>query len=188
MTSGTSGASHPRQRLLDAAGELFYANGIHTVGVEQLVRQAGVTRATFYRHFSSKNGLIIAYLEERDARVRRGVAAIREVHQGRTALLEIVDMVARTILLREFRGCGFLNAAAEFADPQHPVRRYVDTHRRWFRSVLRDVVQETGHPDPERVGRALMVLRDGAMAGGYLDDEQDVVRTLREAAEQVLDA
>ncbi|MET9291070.1 helix-turn-helix domain-containing protein [Streptomyces sp. NPDC003077] len=187
-TSDTSETVHPRERLLNVAAELFYAKGIHTVGVEQLVKEAGVTRATFYRHFSSKEGLVIAYLRERDARVKRAVEAIVHAHRGREALLEIIAMVAGSVERPEFRGCGFLNAAAEYPDPRHPVRVCVAEHRSWFRGVLREVVSQTGHPDPERVARALMVLRDGAMSGGYLDDQHDVARTLREAAESILDA
>ncbi|MFD7668728.1 TetR/AcrR family transcriptional regulator [Streptomyces sp. NPDC059788] len=188
MTSNARGTAHPRERLLNIAARLFYANGIHTVGVEQLVREAGVTRATFYRHFSSKEGLVVAYLQERDARVKQAVAAIRQVHRGREALLGIVAMVADSVRRPEFRGCGFLNAAAEFPDPRHPVRVCVAEHRRWFHGVLHEVVSDTGHPDPERVARALMVLRDGAMAGGYLDDQHDVADTLRAAAESILNA
>ncbi|KOT61549.1 MULTISPECIES: TetR/AcrR family transcriptional regulator [Streptomyces] len=188
MTSSASGTIHPRERLLNIAGKLFYANGIHTVGVEQLVREAGVTRATFYRHFAGKEGLVIAYLQERDARVKRAVEAILRAHRGRDALLEIVAMIADSVLQPEFRGCGFLNAAAEYPDPRHHVRLCVAEHRDWFRGVLRDVAHDAGHPDPDRAARALMVLRDGAMAAGYLDDPHDVARTLREAAETILDA
>ncbi|GGM13770.1 TetR family transcriptional regulator [Streptomyces fumigatiscleroticus] len=188
MTSGAPQKTHPRDRLLDTAARLFYAHGIHTVGVEQLVTEAGVTRATFYRHFAGKEGLVLAYLRQRDARVRRDVAAVRAAHQGRAALLALMALAGDGVRREGFRGCGFLNAAAEHPDPGHPVRRYVAEHRRWYLGVLRDVADEAGHPDPEGLARTLAVLRDGAMAGGYLDRGGDIAGTLRSATERLLDA
>lgn len=186
MTTGATERTHPRQRLLDTAEHLFYTRGIQAVGVEQLVTQAGVTRATFYRHFSSKDGLVVAYLEARGARVTDAVAAILAAHRGRDALLAIMDMIGDTLCRPGFRGCGFLNAAAEYPDPTHPVRVRIAEHRRWFHGVLRSVVHDAGHPDPERVARTLVILRDGAMVGADLDDPRTIRATLREAAENLL--
>lgn len=186
MTTGATDRTHPRERLLDTAGRLFYTQGIHAVGVEQLVTKAGVTRATFYRHFAGKEGLVVAYLEARGAGVEDAVTAILAAHRGRDALLAIMDMIGDNLCRPGFRGCGFLNAAAEYPDPAHPVRVRIAEHRRWFHGVLRTVVGDAGHPDPERVARALVVLRDGAMVGGYLDDPRTIRATLRETAENFL--
>ncbi|MEK2473661.1 MULTISPECIES: TetR/AcrR family transcriptional regulator [Streptomyces] len=186
MTTGATERTHPRERLLDTAGRLFYAQGIQAVGVEQLVTEAGVTRATFYRHFSSKDGLVVAYLEARGARVEEAVAAILAAHRGRAALLALMDMIGDNLCQPGFRGCGFLNAAAEFPDPAHPARVHIAEHRGWFHGVLRTVVRDAGHPDPERVARTLVLLRDGAMVGGALDDPRAIRATLREAAENLL--
>ncbi|GGZ03385.1 TetR/AcrR family transcriptional regulator [Streptomyces olivaceoviridis] len=188
MTSGATHHTHPRDRLLGTAARLFYENGIHTVGVEQLVTEAKVTRATFYRHFAGKEGLVLSYLRQRDARVRQEVAAVLAAHQGREALLAIMAMIGDSVRRPGFRGCGFLNAAAEHPDPGHPVRRCVAEHRRWFLGVLRDAADAAGHPEPEDLARTLVVLRDGAMAGGYLDDLGDVAETLRKTTERLLDS
>ncbi|WP_424887128.1 TetR/AcrR family transcriptional regulator [Streptomyces sp. XH2] len=186
MTTGAGERVHPRERLLDTAGRLFYTKGIQAVGVEQLVTEAGVTRATFYRHFSSKDGLVLAYLEARGAAVEDAVAAILAAHRGRDALLAIMDMIGDSLCRPGFRGCGFLNAAAEYPDPAHPVRVRIAEHRRWFHGVLRTVVRDAGHPDPGRVARTLVILRDGAMVGGSLDAPRAVRAALREAAENLL--
>ncbi|MGK5640817.1 TetR/AcrR family transcriptional regulator, partial [Streptomyces sp. URMC 126] len=154
MTTGTTERTHPRQRLLDTAGRLFYAEGIQAVGVERLVTEAGVTRATFYRHFAGKDGLVDAYLAARGARVEDAVAAVLAAHRGRDALFAIMDMIADSLCRPGFRGCGFLNAAAEYPDPSHAVRVRVAAHRHWFHGVLRTVVEDASHPDPERVARA----------------------------------
>lgn len=187
-TSGTAAGLRPRERLLNTAERLFYERGIHTVGVEQLVAEAGVTRATFYRHFAGKEGLVLACLRERDARMRRAVAAVRSAHRGRDALLGILDVVGEALARPGFRGCGFVNAAAEHPDPDHPVRRCVAEHREWFSGVLREVVREAGHRDPRRLARTLVLLRDGAMVSGHLDKEQDAAAALRRAALELLDA
>ncbi|MFE9614233.1 TetR/AcrR family transcriptional regulator [Streptomyces sp. NPDC006012] len=186
MTSRATEKTHPRDRLLETAARLFYANGIHTVGVEQLVTEAQVTRATFYRHFSGKEGLVLAYLRQRDERIRRGVAAARAGRHGRDTLLAIMTMIGDSVARPGFRGCGFLNAAAEHPDPGHPVRAFVAEHRRWFLGVLRDAAGEAGHPDPEGLARTLVVLRDGAMSGGCLDESGDTAGTLRRATESLL--
>ncbi len=186
MTSGGTGRTHPRDRLLDTAARLFYSHGIHTVGVEQLVSEAAVTRATFYRHFAGKEGLVLAYLHQRDARVRRDVAAVRAAHRGREALLALMALVGEGVRRDGFRGCGFLNAAAEYPDPTHPVRQYVAEHRRWYLGVLRELAEEVGHPEPGDLARMLVVLRDGAMAGGHLDEGGDAAGTLRSATERLL--
>ncbi len=186
MTTEATEPTHPRERLLDTAGRLFYKQGIQAVGVDRLVKEAGVTRATFYRHFSSKDGLVVAYLEACGARVEDAVAAVLAAHRGRDALLAIMDMIGDNLCRPGFHGCGFLNAAAEYPDPTHRVRVLIAEHRRWFHGVLCAVVRDAGHPDPERVARTLVILRDGAMVGGYLDDPRAVRATLRETAESLL--
>ncbi|WP_026252767.1 TetR/AcrR family transcriptional regulator [Streptomyces sp. PsTaAH-124] len=188
MTSGATERLHPRERLLTTAERLFYERGIHTVGVEQLVAEAEVTRATFYRHFAGKEGLVLAYLRERDARVKRAVAAVRSAHRGRDAVLGIMDVVGRTVTRPGFRGCGFINAAAEYPDPDHPVRSCVAEHREWFRGVLREAAREAGHREPDRLARTLVLLRDGAMVSGHLDGPRDAVAALRQAVLELLDA
>ncbi|MEV7080889.1 helix-turn-helix domain-containing protein [Streptomyces sp. NPDC093516] len=188
MTTGALDDTHPRDRLLDTAARLFYTRGIHTVGVEQLVTEARVTRATFYRHFPGKEALVVGYLRQRDARARQDVRDIRQAHHGRAALLALMSRTGENVLREGFRGCGFLNAAAEHADPAHPVRRCVTEHRRWYLDVLRDLAEEAGHRDPEGLARLLLVLRDGAMAGAYLDEGEDIMATLRRATERLLDS
>ncbi|GAA0396516.1 hypothetical protein [Streptomyces luteireticuli] len=105
----------------------------------------------------------------------------------RERLLDTAGRLFGDILCRPgFRGCGFLNAASEYPDPNHRVRVLVAEHRRWFHGVLRAVVRDAGHPDPEHVARALVVLRGRAMVGGHLDDPQVLRATLRGAAENLL--
>ena len=85
-----------------------------------------------------------------------------------------------------FRGCPFINAAAEYADPEHPVRRAVDAHRRWFRQAIQDLLDEINIPDSARTADQLVMLRDGAMVSGYLSDPSVVADALYQAGRAII--
>ncbi len=178
--------THPKIRLLETASRLFYAEGIHAVGVERLVSEAAVTRATFYRHYPTKDDLVAAYLSTTSERIREGVGAVTRDKPAREALLAALGIIGDRTLDEDFRGCPFLNAAAEYPDPAHHVRQVIDDHREWFFGVLRDFAREAGHADPDHAARTLVLLRDGALHGGNLDDPATVRETLRRAAADVV--
>jgi AcrR family transcriptional regulator len=184
---GPDGASLARERLVETANRLFYREGIHTVGVDRIIEEAGVTRATFYRHFAGKEALVETYLESEDSFIRSTFAAAHELTDDPRHLLElIIDGLADDIARRHTRGCPFINAAAEFPDPGSAVRRGIDRHRAWFRAELESVAAATGADDPAAIAAELVLLRDAAMVGGYLDDWTVVgdsfVRAARRAA------
>ncbi|TWP53386.1 TetR/AcrR family transcriptional regulator [Lentzea tibetensis] len=176
----------PRERLVETASRLFYAEGIHAVGVDRLVTEAGVTRATFYRHFPAKDDLVVEYLRAEHQKVRSGVDGAKLGRSAKDALIAIVDFVADSTCGEGFRGCPFINAAAEYPDPDHAVRRMIDEHRRWFRQELRKLAEEFGHPDPDYAAGVLVLLRDGALQSGELDDPEVVRRTLQRAIRDVM--
>ncbi|WP_370962028.1 TetR/AcrR family transcriptional regulator [Amycolatopsis sp. cg9] len=177
----TSAPVHPKDRLLATASRLFYAEGIHAVGVERLVSEASVTRATFYRHYPTKDDLVAAYLTETSHAIRTAVDAARAGKPPREALAAALSVVGDATCGEDFRGCQFLNAAAEYPDPESLVRKVIDDHRQWFFEVLRDEAAASGHPDPGHAARVLVLLRDGALHGGELDDAETVRATLRRA-------
>src|SRR5687768_11520088 len=115
---GTSVGERPseaRSRLLAAASRIFYAEGLHTVPVEQILAEAGTTRATFYRHFPGKEDLVVAYLEEADRRLRDRLERTREERESAEATVRAIAAdIAADIRTPGFRGCAFLNAAAEY--------------------------------------------------------------------------
>ncbi|SDY13439.1 DNA-binding transcriptional regulator, AcrR family [Amycolatopsis xylanica] len=178
----------PRDRLLETASRLFYSEGIHTVGVDKLVTAAGVTRATFYRHFPTKEDLVVAYLRSQHDQIRAGVESAARTEPDGDAALAVLDFVGDSTCGAGFRGCPFINAAAEYSDPENPVRVMVSEHRAWFHDALLDLVTKAGHPDPTYAAAALVLLRDGALQGGELDDPEQVKATLRRACRQVLAA
>ncbi|MBE1577518.1 TetR/AcrR family transcriptional regulator [Amycolatopsis roodepoortensis] len=177
---------HPKIRLLETASRLFYAEGIHAVGVERLVSEAAVTRATFYRHYPTKDDLVAAYLSTTSEQIRAGVGAATQGKPPREALLAALGIVGDRTLDDDFRGCQFLNAAAEYPEPTHHVRQVIDDHRDWFFGVLRDLARDAGHPDPEHAARTLVLLRDGALHGGNLDDAVTVRATLHRAVAELV--
>ena len=133
-----AGKPSMRERILEAAADLFYAQGIRAVSADKIIAKVGITKVTFYRHFHTKDDLVVAYLERRAQWERGAVEAARQA--AGDDVLEVFRMIAEGIGAETcspgFRGCPFINAAAEYADPEHPVRQVVDTHRRWFNMGL----------------------------------------------------
>ncbi|HET9997881.1 MAG TPA: TetR/AcrR family transcriptional regulator [Nocardioides sp.] len=174
-----------RERLLTTAAGLFYREGITGVGVDRLVAEAGVTRATMYRHFAGKEGLVVAYLDAEDATIRGYFAhAAQQLTPDSppvTLLEAVIEGVAEDARRYHTRGCPFINAAAEYPDAGSPVREVVARHRDWFRATLAEVVAAAGVAEPDRVAASLVLLRDAALVGVYLDGE-DTADAFRRAA------
>lgn len=186
-TSQDSPARKPsaaRERLLATAGRLFYAEGVHTVGVDRVISEAQVTRATFYRHFPGKEDLVVEYVREQDADLRAAAAEVAESTTDPTQILvAVVEGVAARFTAQGFRGCPYINVAAEYPDPASRVRQAVDDHRTWFRTTVLELLQAAGHPDPEYATDLLVMLRDGGQVAAYLGDASAArVTFLRSAA------
>jgi AcrR family transcriptional regulator len=170
--------SEARQRLLNTATKIFYGDGIHAVGVDRIIAEANVTRATFYRHFPSKEDLVLTYLREVHRLERGGVdTAIAANPEPADALLAIADSIAANIKSPGFRGCAFLNAAAEYPDVDHPVHRQIIEHRQWFLDTLQSLLAQVAEDSSDAAARHYVMLRDGAMAAGCLFDPDLVVET-----------
>jgi AcrR family transcriptional regulator len=169
--------SEARERLLVAASQLFYAEGINSVGIERLIKEGQVTLATFYRHFPSKVDLVVAYLRVAHDHIAARAAEQAEKLQGRDLVRAIGDDVTSQIRQAAFRGCAFLNAASEFEDPKNPVRQVVAEHRQWYYQLLRRAFEDAGHELPTNAARHFVMLRDGAMSAAYLDTPTIAIRT-----------
>ncbi|MEU8132672.1 TetR/AcrR family transcriptional regulator [Streptodolium elevatio] len=181
--------SPARRRVLDTATTLFYAEGVHAVGIDRIIAEAGVAKATFYHHFPAKDVLVHAYLDEQYRAQRDAVAAVREASGGenpRELLLAVFDRMGEIAREPGFRGCPFINAAAEFPDAGHPVRQAVLDHRVWFRTVMTELLAAAGDPRAAETADILMLLRDGLAVGCYLDDAAAVRAVIRPALDRVL--
>ena len=189
MTSTTSGGrpSAARARLLATASQVFYAEGIHAVGVDRIIAAARVTRATMYRHFPGKEDLVLAYLTEADIALRSRLDAAVAAGQPVTATLRAVaGQIAADIRSPGFRGCVFLNAVTEYPDPAHPAHRAVLSHRQWFLDTVTGLLAQVPVASAEPAGRHFVMLRDGAMAAGCLVDPVLVGETFLNGIDGIL--
>ncbi|MFE3410539.1 TetR/AcrR family transcriptional regulator [Streptomyces mirabilis] len=181
--------SAARERLLATAARLFYSEGIRAVGVDRVVAEAKVTRATFYRHFPSKEDLVGAYLHTEDHRIREHVRqGVDVAGSPEEALGLLIDGIGQEICAPGFRGCPFINAAAEYPDKQSVAHRAVVTHRSWFHDAIADALRAGGHPDPAHGADVMVALRDGAMVAGYLSDSKASAATFSRAARELMRA
>ena len=185
-TSAPAGSA--RARILDAATEMFYANGIRGTSADRIIDEAGITKVTFYRHFRTKTDLVVAYLERQAAAERAAITSARGHEEPLHALGNIAGIIGAASCMPGFRGCPFINAAAETPDPADPVRLVVDAHRRWTRDVFADIATAAGVSDPDTTAGQLMMLRDGAMVNGYLSDPDEIAERLQLAGRAVIGA
>jgi AcrR family transcriptional regulator len=173
-TSAVSPASPVAARILRAAAGLFYADGIRAVSADRVIAAAEVSKVTFYRHFATKDALVVAYLDAVAAAERAAVDAAAAEHPDDpgAVLRGYAAVLGRESCAPGFRGCPFINAAAEYADPDHPVRAVVAGHRRWMVETAAGLLGRLGLTDPEAAAEELVILRDGAMVAGYVGGEE----------------
>jgi AcrR family transcriptional regulator len=177
-----------REKLLAAADELFYAEGIHTVGIDRVIERAGVAKASLYSAFGSKDGLVRAYLLGRhNRRQRRLLEVIDRYADPRAKLLGIFDYLGDFHRQPTFRGCPFINASAE-APPGGPVQEISDLSRDWVRSLIRGLVADLGVADPDPLTDQLILLYDGCTVAARLDRNVAAAGAARAAAETLLSA
>lgn len=154
-----------RTRIIDAARRCFYRQGITATGVDTLAEEAGVSKRTLYNHFGSKDGLITAYLQRRETRWRRRLAARLE-HAGDDPVEQVLAYVrgyADPPDDQEFRGCANINAAAELVDDKHPalgvIRGSLDNIERGIQTIL----VEAGVADADAVAAQVLLVLEGAL-------------------------
>jgi AcrR family transcriptional regulator len=177
-----------RDRLLAAADELFYAEGVHTVGIDRIIEHAGVAKASLYSAFGSKEELVRAYLQGRhQARRDRITTKLAPLPTPREKILGIFDALADTIATPGFRGCAFYNASAESGEDS-AAREIARLNRNWTRELLTDLARQAGARDPEGVTAQLMILYDGALVGARMEPERQPAATVRAMVATLLDA
>ena len=172
-----------RERILETAFRLFYAHGVRGVGVDTIIAASGVAKATFYKHFPSKDALAVAYLD-RVAALWRGqlqAAAAAAGPDPRDRLVGMFDALLAVCEQDDFHGCAFINTAAESA-PGSPVHARSVEHKTEVRAWVRDIAVQGGARDPAALARALTLLLDGALAEGVLDGDPSAARAAKDAA------
>jgi AcrR family transcriptional regulator len=177
-----------RERLLASADELFYAEGVHTVGIDRVIEHAGVAKASLYNIFGSKEGLIGAYLASRhDDTTERLMEAVERYRSPRKRLLAVFEGQGEIVAEPGFRGCAFVAATAE-APPGGLVEQAADNYRAWIRALFTDLAEQAGAANPRELARQLQMIYDGTGLAASLDRDPSITRSARAAAEVLLDA
>ncbi|HEY0186361.1 MAG TPA: TetR/AcrR family transcriptional regulator [Cellulomonas sp.] len=181
-------ASPVAARILSAASRLFYADGIRAVSADRVIAEAGVSKVTFYRHYPTKDALVVAYLTAVSQSEREAVAASVDAHPDdpATVLRGYAATIGRESCAPGFRGCAFINAAAEYADPDHPVRAVVAEHRGWLTGTVATLLAGLDVDDPAATAAELVMLRDGAMVAGYVGSPEVVAAALDRAGTAIV--
>lgn len=175
-----------RQRLLAAASELFYENGINTVGIDRIIEHAGVAKASLYDCFGSKEELIRAYLQERgDIRRARVNERVAQYDHPTDQILSIFDLLAELAAQPDYRGCAFMRARAD-ANSSDKVKSVVAETRDFLLAKFTDLCRVGGAADPGLLAKQLVLLYDGATVSAYMDGNRHAIATARELARQML--
>jgi AcrR family transcriptional regulator len=172
------------------ACRLFYEEGIQAVGIQRIIDEAGIAKASLYAHFASKDDLVAAYLAEKGKSTQTCMGAHLDNPRlsARAKILKLFDMVVAAAEEPGFRGCAIQNASLEVADPAHPIRSVAREQRAWMHDVFTALAREVAGSAAagERLAGALMVLHDGAVATSVIDRDPAAARHARWAAEKML--
>ena len=178
----------PRDRLLEAASELFYAEGVQSVGINRVIEHAGVAKDSLYRTFGSKEALVCAYLDARHretlARLHSAVAAAADPVEG---LLAVFDVQARLFRRPDFRGCAFAAAAAE-APAGGEIDAAADSYREDIHALFSELAESAGAADPALLASQLQMIYDGGGLAAKMDQNPDIAAPARAAASALIGA
>src|SRR5215213_2031037 len=175
-------AAPARERVLDTAYELFSRRGIRAVGVEEVIERAGVAKATLYRHFPSKDALVLAFLERREERWTRGMVEAEARRRGSTPeeqLLAIFDLFDEWFHREDFEGCSFVNILLETGDRDSPVGGASARHLENIRTVVRTLAEDAGLREPEAFARSWHILMKGSIVQAAEGDVDAAKRAQR---------
>jgi AcrR family transcriptional regulator len=178
-----------RDRILDTAFRLFYARGIRAVGVDLIIAESGVAKATFYKHFPAKDQLVVAYLDKVDgiwsAQLHEAAAAAGPAPADQ--LVGLFDALGTACRRDGYRGCAFINAAAE-SQPGTPVHDRTVAHKQSVLAWVRGLAAEADARDPDSLARSLTLLLDGGLAEGALSADPTAPEAARDSARALVAA
>jgi AcrR family transcriptional regulator len=180
MSARASAKMAMQERILETADRLFYQQGIRVVGVDTVAAEIGISKRTLYNYFPSKNDLIVAYLSRRLRPI--------EVSDGLPVeqILEDFDRLEKAMRSDGYRGCPFVNAVAELADPTHAAHKIAVAHKEKRRALFRTLLKKLRVPDPDGLANQLMILGEGAVAQALVHGDPKMARSASEAARVLL--
>lgn len=185
-----------RDRILSTAGDLFFQQGYRATGINQVIDESGVAKATFYNHFPTKADLCLAYLQERNSSEYTSIAAfLQEKETPRDRFLGVIESIEPWLEANGLRGCAFLNMVAEVPDPRNLLRQEGIKHYEKLRRLIRGLAHELfesdrscyGHLDPDRVTDDYLVILGGAIAMSEIYHETWPVKQAVEMVRRMAD-
>jgi AcrR family transcriptional regulator len=188
--AGSHSGVDVRNKILATASELFYQHGIRAVGVDLVVEKAGVAKTSLYRLFGSKDDLVLAFLQRMDQEFWKTWDDTTDQHSddARAELNGQLDWIGQRAGEPHYRGCPQLNIAAEYAEMNHPTRKFAKEHKRELRRRLKVIAQKLKAADADELAGQLAVLINGAFVSTPIYDPGEATRLLRRAADALLAA
>jgi AcrR family transcriptional regulator len=178
----------PRERLLEAASELFYAEGVQTVGIDRVIERAGVAKASLYSTFGSKEELVCAYLDARHEQTLAGLRAAASASEDPVErLLAVFDAQGQLFRAPGFRGCAFAAAAAEVR-PGGRIDATAESYRHDIHALFGELAEAAGAPDPTLLASQLQLIYDGGGLAASMDRNPDIATPARAAAAALIAA
>jgi AcrR family transcriptional regulator len=187
--SSTTGADPgTAEKVLSSASRLFYANGVRAVGVDWIVADSGVAKTSLYRHFQTKDDLVVAFLKREDDEFWQqwDAALAGDGDDPAQELKRLLDWIGNKVAQEGYRGCPQINVAAEFADPTHPAREVRREHKAQMLARLKKIVRRIGVSQADDKAMQLAMLIDGAFTSDGRMSKAAAVRILQDAAEALL--
>lgn len=177
-----------RDELVRKALPIFYRNGFHAAGMDLLSAETGISKTTMFKHFRSKEDLILAVLRLRDENFRNWLfRRMAEAGSPRGQLLAMFDALREWFDEDDFRSCMFIKASGEYPDPGHPIHAQSAEHKRLLFRQVESLAREAGAEDPGTLARALLLLKEGAIVTAHLGHETDPAGDAKAIAERLLD-
>lgn len=178
-----------RDHLVDTALNLFYREGFHATGIDRILSEAGVAKMTLYNHFRSKEDLIVATLQLRDERFREWLMETveKKAKKPHKRLLALFDAIDEHVAKRDYSGCMFVNAAAEYASRKDPVHRVAANHKQLLLDYITGLAKDAGAKKSADLARQLLVLMDGAMVSAQVSGAGEATKAARQVARGLID-
>ncbi|HSJ15545.1 MAG TPA: TetR/AcrR family transcriptional regulator [Longimicrobiales bacterium] len=179
-----------RERILATVDELFYGRGTRNVGIDQIIAESGVAKASLYQHFASKDALVLEFLRQRHTAWREWFerAVADRAEQPRARLLAVFDVLEEWFGDPNFRGCPFINTTVEVANPAHPAHQISADVKRQFRTSLRQLAAAAGLEDPDGLAAQLALLVEGAIVTALMEQSPAAAGEARAAAARLIAA
>ncbi|MDA8029144.1 MAG: TetR/AcrR family transcriptional regulator [Nitrospiraceae bacterium] len=179
--------SRVRGKLVETAADLFYRHGIENVGINEVIERSGVARMSLYYHFKSKDDLILAVLDHAaEIRLTGLEESVGEGKDPGSRLLGAFRSLKGIVEAEGFRGCAFINAATERADPGDPIHGRVARYKSALREVFASLAKEAGAAQADLLAWQLLILWDGAVTEAYIQQRPDLVDAAVSAAETLI--